>query len=383
MTKSIRIRVKPEIWDWALTESRRDGAEFLRSFPQAKKWLKQELDPTFRQLERVARFFRIPFGYMLLNTPPKDDIMDVEFRSISNKIPEISKNLQDTILEMDRRRRWMSDYRKELGWTKLEIITNFEKGKGGNIKHDAACAKKLLNLDVDWYVEVRDFDHAFRFLKNKLEQIGVLVMRNGVVGSNTHRPLDINEFRAFLLYDDVAPLIFINNNDSKAGKIFSLIHEYIHVLFEQDDVFLDPYPGAIPIERQINLLAAEVLMPQERILTYWKAENNVFTQIERLSNMLKVSRLALAIQLHGLGLINREIVEKIKMESIQRFDTKSAKGDRVDFYKTYHSRMSTVFTEAVVKSAESGEIGYTDAFRLLGVKGKTYDNIKAEIMSYG
>ncbi|NLJ80802.1 MAG: ImmA/IrrE family metallo-endopeptidase [Firmicutes bacterium] len=299
------------------------------------------------------------------------------------KSPEISKNLQDTILEMDRKRSWMSDYRKEFGWTKLDIIDKFRRKNTGDVTADAVRAKQLLNLEDDWYAKVSDLDHAFRFLKGKLEQAGILVMRNGIVGSNTHRSLDISEFRAFLLYDDLTPLIFINNNDSKAGKIFFLIHEYIHVLFEQEDIFLDPYLGAAPTERQINLLTAEVLMPQGKVLTYWKVENDVFTQIERLSNMLKVSGLALAIKLRGLGLIDREIVEKIRIEAIQQFETKSAKSDEVDFYKTYHSRMSTVFTEAVVRSAESGEIGYTEAFRLLGVKGKTYDNIKAEIMSYG
>ena len=126
------------------------------------------------------------------------------------KSPEISKNLQDTILEMDRRRSWMSDYRKEFGWTKLDIIDKFRRKNTGDVTADAVRAKQLLNLEDDWYAKVSDLDHAFRFLKGKLEQAGILVMRNGIVGSNTHRSLDISEFRAFLLYDDLAPLIFVS-----------------------------------------------------------------------------------------------------------------------------------------------------------------------------
>ncbi len=128
MTKSVRISVKPEIWDWALTESERDERELLKRFPTAAKWFKQEQDPTFRQLENMANFLRVPFGYLLLDTPPpKNDAVAAEFRSISNKVPQMSKNLLDTILEMDRRRSWMGDYRRELGWSKLGIIENLNR----------------------------------------------------------------------------------------------------------------------------------------------------------------------------------------------------------------------------------------------------------------
>ena len=64
-------------------------------------------------------------------------------------------------------------------------------------------------------------------------------MQNGTVGFDTHRKLDLNEFRAFMLYDEIAPLIFINAADTTPGKIFSLIHEYIHILFQQEDILLD------------------------------------------------------------------------------------------------------------------------------------------------
>mgnify|MGYP001207951610 FL=1 len=219
MATSVRVPVKKEIWFWAIKESQRDLNEILDRFPKIDKWINEEENPTFNQLEKVAKFLRVPFGYMFLDKPPKENIMETEFRTINNKLPEVSKNLKDTLMEMDRRRNWMSDYRKSLGWDKLGIIDEFSKHKNQNIIDNAILAKKLLGLDENWYKSMKSLDEAFRFLRDKLEDAGILVMQNSVVGMNNYRKLDIEEFRAFVLYDDVAPLIFVNSRDSKAGKI--------------------------------------------------------------------------------------------------------------------------------------------------------------------
>ncbi len=384
MATSVRVPVKKEIWFWAIKESQRDLNEILARFPKMDKWINQEENPTFNQLEKVAKFLRVPFGYMFLDKPPKENVMETEFRTINNKLPDVSKNLKDTIMEMDRRRNWMSDYRKSLGWDKLDIIIDFSKHKSQNIIDNAVLAKKLLGLDDNWYKSIKTLDEAYRILRNKLENAGILVMQNGVVGMNNYRKLDIKEFRAFVLYDDVAPLIFINSRDSKAGKIFSLIHEYIHVLFEQEDVFsdrdIDDLQG---YERRINSITAEFLMPQEHISRFWQKDKNILDQLNELSKDFKVSRLALAIKLKDMNLVDSEIVEQVKRESIQNFDSNETSSYGGNFYTTLKTRISPTFAKAVIRNAEAGEISYTYAFRLLGgIKGKTYEQLKESLLYY-
>ena len=385
MAQSVRVPVKKEIWFWAIRESQRDEEEIFHKFPKLNKWINGEENPTFKQLENVANYLRVPFGYMFLENPPKDNIMEVEFRSINNKLPEMSKDLKDTIMEMDSKRNWMSDYRKSLGWDKLDIIVQFNENKSEDILSDAILAKKLLSLEDNWYETVKDFNEAYNFLRKKLEEAGVLVMQNGVVGMNNYRRLDINEFRAFMLYDDVSPLIFINNNDTKAGKIFSLIHEYIHVLFEQEDLLLNTdIEDTKENERYLNNITAEFLMPEEHIHYFWNKDIETLEQINKLSNVFKVSKLALAIKLKDMDLIDYKTVEIIRYESIKDFENKERDSNGGDFYRTFNTRISPVFTEAVIRSADVGEIGYTYAFKLLGgIKGRTYDRIKEDMMYYG
>ena len=385
MATSVRVPVKKEIWFWAIKESQRDLDEIFARFPKIDKWINEEEEnPTFKQLEKVAKFLRVPFGYMFLDKPPKENVMETEFRTINNKLPEISKNLKDTIMEMDRRRNWMSDYRKSLGWDKLDIIVQFNKYKNKNIIDNAILAKRLLGLDDNWYNSMKSFDEVFRFLRNKLEDAGILVMQNGVVGMNNYRKLDIEEFRAFVLYDDVAPLIFINSRDSKAGKIFSLIHEYIHVLYEQEDVFSDRDIDELRYyEKHINSITAEFLIPQEHISRFWEKDKNILEQLNELSKIFKVSKLALAIKLKDMNLVDDKIVEQVKRESIRNFESNEINSDGGDFYTTFKTRISPTFAKAVIRSAETGEIGYTYAFRLLGgIKGKTYEQIKESLLYY-
>lgn len=387
MSKVERIQIKKEIYYWALQESQKEYEEIINRFPKVADWINEKSNPTFKQLQDFADFLKIPLGYLFLKEPPKTNIMEAEFRSINNQLPDMSKNLKDTITAMDMKRNWMSDYRKDLGWDKLAIIDKFNQKKNGTVSHDASLAKKLLALQEDWYTTVKDYGKAYNFLKNRVEEKGILVMQNGVVGNNNYRKLDINEFRAFMLYDDIAPIIFINNNDSLGGKIFSLVHEFIHVLLGQENLFLkDELYNTKENERYINRLTGEFLMPKVRIKAIWDKQYDSLLQINDLARLLKVSETALAIQLKELALISQYTLDTVIDQAIQNFAKKTddAGTGRGDFYNTFKSRISPTFTKAVIRSTEAGDTNYTSAFRLLGgIKGKTFDEIREQVLTYG
>ncbi len=79
------------------------------------------------------------------------------------------------------------------------------------------------------------------------------------------------EMRAFSLYSDEVPVIMLNGADSARGRLFSLLHEYVHLLLHTVglcDVRTDR--RAISENRQLearcNPIAADVLMPSGTVL---------------------------------------------------------------------------------------------------------------------
>lgn len=373
MATSNRVEVKRDIYLWAIKESQKDFGEIQNRFKKIGAWISGESNPTFRQLESLAKFLRVPLGYMFLMKPPKDDLIESEFRTIGNKIPIISKDLQDTLYIMVRKKNWLSEHRRAKGWGKLlhDKISNLGKA-------DAHLAKSYIDLEEFWYRDQKNNDVAFKYLRQKLEDKGIIVMQSGVVGSDNRRSLNVEEFRGFLLYDDIAPLIFINSNDSKAGKIFTLIHEYIHFLLQEDDIFLDEDSD----ETSINKITAEFLMPTAHILEQWDGSKPELGQIEELSNMFHVSELALAIMLEGLGKIPQNVVSMVKKQTERVLKERSTGESGGDYYRTSRSRLSNSFLAAVIQGAESGDISYTYAFDLLGGSAKLYDYFKKEIFGH-
>lgn len=378
-----RIKINKEIYIWAIKESKKDFKEIKCKFKDIELWISQDKFPTFRQVEKLANFLKVPLGYMFLDEPPKIDIIQSEFRTIGNKIPEISKELKDTLYNIGRKRDWLSEYRREKGWEKL-IPYDFNNLSNKDINTICVSAKEFIELDEFWYKKHKDNVSAFKYLREKLEKKGITVMQNGVVGSNNHRKLNVKEFRGFLLYDDIAPIIFINSNDSVTGKIFTLIHEYIHFLLEEDDIFIDEETELKSgNEKKINEIAAEFLMPASHIEELWDDNILQTEQIEYLSKLFHVSAIACAIKLKSMKKIDRKLVNEIMQNTKIRLEDREEARGGGNYYYTSRSRFGDSFLSSVIQGAESGDISYTQAFKLLDDSVKAYDYFKEEFMNYG
>src|SRR5690625_1640536 len=97
-------------------------------------------------------------------------------------------------------------------------------------------------------------------------------MRNSVVGINVHRRLDRNELRGFAIMADRARVVLINTTDTPQAQIFTLLHEFAHLLLGESGVSdLSPH-NPRKIERACNRLAAEFLVPSADFSELWRKD---------------------------------------------------------------------------------------------------------------
>ena len=153
--------------------------------------------------------------------------------------------------------------------------------------------RAALGFDLAERRALRTWTDALRRFIEQVDSIGVLVMVNGVVGNNTRRKLDPEEFRGFALADDLAPLIFINGADTKAAQMFTLAHELAHIWLGES-ALSNVEPASAPshaIEVWCNRIAAELLVPQETLRVAYREGEGLPAQLNRLARHFKVSTL--------------------------------------------------------------------------------------------
>lgn len=213
---------------------------------------------------------------------------------------------------------------------------------------------------------------ALRGLMAQAEELGVLVMASSIVGGNTHRKLEVSEFRGFALVDSLAPLIFINAADSKAAQMFTLAHELAHLWLGESGVS-DTEAGKAPeqeIERWCNAVAAELLMLMLATRAAYRPNKPLMDEIQQLAKRFKVSTLVVLRRLFDAGFLDQETLwQNYRQESerIANLD-RGGSGGGGNFYRTFEVRNGKRFARALIASTLEGQTLFQDALRMLSVQ---------------
>lgn len=382
----ISVHVKPEIIHWILQTIQLENIA-SSVLDLLHKWQTGEKIPTFNQVEDMSKKINIPFGYFFLDKPPIEDCPIIEYRTIdSSMIAEPSRNLVDTVDLMMDIQEWMAEYVVENGQEELEYV-----GSAAGVTDALSVAKdirKRLDISIDWYGDRRNAKDSFLFLKRKIENIQILVMMSGIVGNNTRRKLNVDEFRAFTLVNKYAPLIFINSCDSDNGKLFSILHELTHVWIGENSFYNDQMGISFEnhgVEKLCNAVAAEILVPTAPFLEKWKSNNDGgLEKIEEMAKAFRCSKFVVARKALDYGKISQKIYESAIREFTKEFkDWQEKQRENKDsggnYYRNLASKMDRNFVTALARSASEGRTQYTEIYRLTNTNRKTFGKLLEEI----
>ena len=344
-------------------------------------WENGEMHPSFQQAQKNDKKLFIPFGYLFLDQPPVIEPQIRDLRTIRDEQKaQYSLEFEDVLNDAQRKQNW---YREQLLQDGVQGHAFIGKYSIRDDAQDVALdIRETLGVDQEFRNSCSSWEDFLSKFIEKAEAHGILVLRNGVVGNNNTRKLSVQEFRGFVLSDPIAPLIFINNNDTQAAKVFTLAHELAHLWIGESGVSnVDPGTRtSVPvndIEKFCNKVAAELLVPQEDFMASWDDNSSLKENLTSLSRQFRVSIPVILIRAKNLN----KIADQVFYETYPKYNAarKKAESGSGNFNNTLPVRNSKTLTRAVIMSALEGNTLYRDAAHLLGVKVSTLNSLASHL----
>lgn len=380
----IRAPIKPELFVWARERAGMEREALTKRFRKLPDWESGDALPTVKQVKDFARAVRVPIGYLFLSEPPEEILPIQDFRAFAGKdIARPSPDLLDMIHICQERQRWFHDFAKEECEPELPFVGSATVETPPETV--AKQIRELLGFDVDARREFRTLADAQRQFIHQVDAVGILVMVSGIVMSNTHRRLDLEEFRGFALSDPLAPLVFVNGADSKTAQMFTIAHELGHLWLGASALSnMDASPGSGFRREEVwcNAVAAELLVPLDDLRMELDAnDDRLENLVKSLAGDFKVSALVILRRLLDSGRIDRDqFVVAWKRESDILSRQSKSRSSGGNFHLSTLARVGRRFARALVTSTLEGHTSYREACRMLGISGTdTFDSIGHEV----
>lgn len=369
---STHVAVTQSVLAWALQRADRSYEKTVKKFPKLGAWLSGDALPSLRELEKFASFTHVSLGALIMPEPPDETLPIADMRTRDSKVIERpSGNLLDTIDRYQQFQDWYHDYAREQGAQKLPFLSSVSTQDNPHMV--AHRVRELLLLDR---VNATSPDQWRRDIVKALEDVGVLVMMSGIVGNNTHRPLSTDEFRGFSLYDDLAPLIFVNlAGESYGAQNFTLVHEFAHLLAGHSALSGgDHLLGGTSEEAWCNRVAALALLPDDALAAFDAAQS--LQDYRVAARRFGVSAEVALHRLYGARRIDEErygaLLEAVRAD----YGSEKRHTGGGNYYNTLTTRLGRPLATAIVTSTLEGRMGFTEGFRMIGShKREVFDEL--------
>ena len=383
--------ITPNLITWALNRqglTTEDLAKRLGlSVETLRAWEHNNGRPSLKQAENLARKLNIPFGYLFLSNPPTENLSLPDLRTVTGAPPrKPSPELLDVLDDALRKQQWYHEHLESEGADPVDFIARFEPNEA--VIKIAEDIRNTLRIDDDLREQAGNWEQFLTRFIRKAEELGVLVLRSSIVGSNTHRALNVDEFRGFVISDPLAPLIFINSRDAKTAQIFTLAHELAHLWIGQSGVSNPDYAKRSEdqnneIERHCNSIAAEALVPSNDFVARWNNHISIDNNIDSLVRHYRVS--AFVILRRALDhdkVEHNTYLSKLKELSATHKAPSSDGGG--NFYTNVVTRNSPTFTSTLITATAEGRVPYREAASLLSIVHlTTLQKVEAHLLQSG
>ena len=174
-----------------------------------------------------------------------------------------------------------------------------------------------------------------------------------------------DEFRGMVISDPIAPLIIINPNDTDKANVFSLVHEFAHLLLGMTGISdASDSRHSKNTEKLCNAAAAEYLLPAKMCQKMLPPDANEY-DINKMAKHFMVSDTAAARRALDLGMIPLTMYNAIAKSAAKA--SKKNKSGQPDPNVVVKSRIGSKIAQTLFDAAMNGIISFGRAANLLGI----------------
>ncbi|MCI0713628.1 MAG: XRE family transcriptional regulator [Chloroflexi bacterium] len=399
MAKSVEALVKPSLLVWARKSIGYDIEEVAKKLnispEKITAWENGEARPTVKQLMKLADIYKRPLVVFYLPVPPNQ--LESPFDALDlkdwRKLPDTEEREFSTALRLEIRK---SEERREL---LLELSEVLDKEIGDfllktNTDEDpdllARRIRKVLTISLEEQKSWKSTSIAYKHWIRAIELQNVLVFQTGFFAG---QKIEIDEMRGLAISHKKLPIIMVNVRDTQNGRIFTLIHEFCHLLLNLSGI-INSYRYAVDLEIDqrievfCNRFTAEFLVPidsllREPIVTN-HGSNTAWEDFEllQLSRVYKVSEEVILRRLLDQQLTTSAFYEEKREEYKERFiqskQKKSSGGPPP--HEKYVRTHGATFVSTVFDAYHSGLINTNDVSDYLGARTKNIAKIEEHLM---
>jgi len=377
MPKRIYALIKPIMLVWARETAGYDKDTAAKKIGISKEkleeWESGKSRPTIAQLKKIANIYKRPLAVFYLPEPPKDFEVAKDFRRLPYGSDYRSPELRYAIRKACQRREIAIDLADSNQIIEpITGICRITEGEG----EVAAKVRNLLGITTEDQYSWKNAYQALNAWKSAIERYEILVFQEAGISIREMRGVSISEKRF--------PVIMINGKDSPTGRIFTLIHELIHILIGAGGICDEGEEHDNHEKKEIedfcNRVAAEILVPtaaleekiakEDRTKKVWEDQ-----EIKVLANKFNVSHEVILIRLVTIGRCDEDYYWKRHSEILKRRrntedDRPLSKGGGPQYHIKKTVELGTLFIRTVLEAYYRNQIPFSHVGDYLDVKLK-------------
>jgi Zn-dependent peptidase ImmA (M78 family) len=310
--------------------------------------------PNFGKFEKLASVYQLPQSTLFLRNPPREPPLPSDFRTHEGAKPEFGFDFRIALSEVNTLQRNLSVLSADDEEFIRANLPRYDRNRDpwalGEIE------RQRLGVSVDQQLSWTQHE-ALRHWRAIIEQTGISVYLQKFAESDC---------RGFSLIDnDAHPALVLNKSDeSDHAKIFTLAHEYAHLLIREPGI--SDLDSRNPLEAFCNRFAAGFLMSRDALRAALPYLPNGPIEwddkiIARAARRLKVSRRALAIRLEEMGLAS--IGFNRRFHHVPKPKSQNQSGG--NYVATLLSEIGGRYSSAVIAALDRGVMSNVDAAEAL------------------